>query len=84
MMQLCPKCKRGEVLEWACGYWCSRRYEAQDSCAWMGEPCPGSRAPIPEDARRCTATAATYGDKRCARAAMRDARLCWQHARAGQ
>jgi hypothetical protein len=28
----CPKCKRGIMLEWRVGWWCSRRYAKKDAC----------------------------------------------------
>lgn len=30
----CPKCKRGTVLEWRVGWYCSRRYDKRKPCDW--------------------------------------------------
>lgn len=29
---LCPKCKRGVMLEWKAGWWCSRTYATKNPC----------------------------------------------------
>lgn len=82
--QRCPKCKRGEVLEWMAGWWCSRRYDYPDACDWIAGEAESKRldAGIPAQPReipewRCTATKAD--GSRCTRYAGTMPRLCWQH-----
>lgn len=42
----CPRCKRGLVLEWTVGWYCSRRYDREDPCGWeQGDSGPTAAPP---------------------------------------